>query len=151
MVIAAPPGRTGIGRRVGGWAIAAFVSFALYGAYLPLAGFEMFRPYVDQAEVWSLVALALGVLSAYLGWSVRHRVGPGVRRLMTVGSLFALLGSGAYVHYVHVLTSQLPEPAPLHVGDEAPLFSAPDFLGQTVQLDRWRGKPVVLVFYRGHW
>lgn len=37
------------------------------------------------------------------------------------------------------------------VGERAPLFALPDSAGETVRLEAYRGKPTVLVFYRGEW
>ena len=37
------------------------------------------------------------------------------------------------------------------VGAEAPGFTLPDASGKTHSLSAFRGKPAVLVFYRGYW
>jgi hypothetical protein len=38
-----------------------------------------------------------------------------------------------------------------NVGDVAPLFALPDTNNQQVALKDFRGRPLVLVFYRGEW
>jgi len=79
-----------------------------------------------------------------------------VRRRRSVGSiagaLFSASCAGFLFVYVFVLTNQLPPPdTVVAVGAEAPAFSLPDQDGSLVRLDDLRGRPVVLVFYRGFW
>jgi cytochrome oxidase Cu insertion factor (SCO1/SenC/PrrC family) len=42
-------------------------------------------------------------------------------------------------------------PVGVEVGNRAPSFSLPDTDGKAVALESYRGKSVVLVFYRGQW
>ena len=54
--------------------------------------------------------------------------------------------------YVFHLSYQIPEPTELTTGlTAAPDFVLPDQKGRSVQLSEYRGKKVILTFYRGHW
>jgi hypothetical protein len=67
---------------------------------------------------------------------------------LTLSSL--LLVAGAWFNFV---AARVPDtPTTLRVGERAPEFTLPDASGRPVSLEDYRGqKPVVLVFYRGHW
>ena len=97
-----------------------------------------------------LVFLGLGL--SVLG--VRRAFGsPGTFRkvLAAVGLAFSLLLAAVFVWYVFFFTYQMP-PGSQALG----LVDAPDFAltasdGETVRLSDYRGRKVVLVFYRGFW
>jgi cytochrome oxidase Cu insertion factor (SCO1/SenC/PrrC family) len=127
------------------------VAVGLYGVWMPMAGFERFRPFVDAAEVVSIASLLMGLASAGLTARLARHVTRGVRRALAVGTVMALVSSGAFVHYVHALSGDLPDPPPMAVGAAAPSVVAKDFLGQEFDLRSLRGKPAVVLFYRGHW
>lgn len=98
------------------------------------------------------VALAgLGLVVGATGLSGLFRR----RRLWIVGSIVFLLGGLAVVglcHYIFVLSYGLPTVAGvMGVGHEAPEFALQDHDGTTRTLGEFRGKKVVLVFFRGHW
>jgi len=61
-----------------------------------------------------------------------------------------LLVAGAWYNFVG---ARVPGgPTALRVGETAPDFTLSDAAGRPVSLASYRGqKPVVLVFYRGHW
>jgi peroxiredoxin len=44
-----------------------------------------------------------------------------------------------------------PAERALAVGEEAPLLRLRDQEGRERSLEEWRGRAVVLVFFRGHW
>jgi hypothetical protein len=149
--MAAPAARARIGPKIGLWGFTTLVALGLYGVWMPLAGFERFRPFVDAAEVVSVASLLLGLASLGLTARLARNVTRGVRRILVVGTAMALVSSGAFVHYVHSLSGDLPDPPPMAVGASSPSIVAKDFLGQAFDLESLRGGPAVVLFYRGHW
>jgi hypothetical protein len=129
--------------------------FAIVGVALVLAGvvgdfvavieFGAWLPRVRNDAVPSLIAVALGlVLSLFAVIRARRSVLAGV--LLAVSVLFAgWFGGMLYVF------SALPPVAGPAIGAAAPDFAAPDQAGKTVRLADFRGHPLLLVFYRGHW
>lgn len=93
-----------------------------------------------------VVASALGVVLAVL--ALRHE-----RRWpawVALGLTVLLLAGTAVFNFV--LTRVPAGPTVLRVGERAPDFTLPDAGGRPVTLADLRGKkPVVVVFYRGHW
>jgi hypothetical protein len=68
------------------------------------------------------------------------------------GAVFSASCAGFLFVYVFFLSNQLPPPDNvIALGAEAPAFSLPDQDGSLVRLADFRGRPVVLVFYRGFW
>lgn len=68
------------------------------------------------------------------------------------GFLLSAASAGLLTAYVYVLSNQLPDTdGVIAVGAEAPSFVLTDDTGATVDLEDFRGSPVVLVFYRGFW
>ena len=48
-----------MGARIILWGVVTLVALGLYGVWMPMAGFERFRGFVDQGEWVSSLALAL--------------------------------------------------------------------------------------------
>jgi hypothetical protein len=62
------------------------------------------------------------------------------------------LAAGALAFYIHVLSYRLPPPErALAVGSAAPPFALPDQDGRERRLEEFRGRWLVLVFFRGSW
>lgn len=143
--------RDGIGLQVALWGVVTLLGLGLYGVWMPMAGFEVFRPFVDRGEWIAPLALGLGVTSALMA----HRMAPhttrGVRRALTIGTTCALVSSLAFAHYVFVLSYDMPNGPEFAVGDAPPEIVAKDFLGDDFKLSDLRGRPAVVLFYRGHW
>ena len=61
-----------------------------------------------------------------------------------------MLVAGGWFNFV---AARVPDtPTALRVGERPPDFTLPDASGRPVSLGDYRGrKPVVIVFYRGHW
>ena len=146
-----PSSRTAVGPKIGVWGAITLGALGLYGVWMPMAGFEPFRGFVDAGETVSVVALALGLVSAGLVWRLSQHVTRAVRRMLAVGTILALVSSGAFVHYVFLLSADLPEPPRLAVGELAPPLVGQDFLGESFDGATLRGRPAVVLFYRGHW
>ena len=54
--------------------------------------------------------------------------------------------------YVHLYSSMLPSTeGVIQVGQRAPVFSLPGPDGESVGLETFLGKPLILIFYRGYW
>jgi cytochrome oxidase Cu insertion factor (SCO1/SenC/PrrC family) len=95
------------------------------------------------AAAATVVAIALSVL-AYR--QKRARV------VATASAAVATLATAAFVLAVHVVSYQLPQPPrDLAVGTVAADFVLPDEAGNSVALASMRGRPTLLVFYRGAW
>lgn len=79
-------------------------------------------------------------------------------RTTSILSLWALLacggGESSDMEFGPVDGRDLPpaDTGRVAAGDTAPDFTLPAFRGGSVTLSRFRGtRPVILVFYRGHW
>jgi hypothetical protein len=109
-----------------------------FGAWLP-------RLRNTAGANWLVVAVGL-VLS---GLAVT-RTTPG--RRLGVGVLAALnvVLAAAFAWFLYVAVAVPPASGPM-VGTAAPDFALADQAGITVRLGDFRGNPLLLVFYRGHW
>ena len=74
-----------------------------------------------------------------------------IRGAMTLGAMAALIGVGLYGTYVYSFSQTLPESDAPQEGSKAPLFSVSTPEGRTLNLESFRGGPVLLLFYRGNW
>ena len=75
-----------------------------------------------------------------------------VRSGRTVTFLLALGVVGLFNYYIFSFSAALPESAGAPAtGTTAPGFTLPDHNERPVQLADYRGKKVVLLFYRGFW
>ena len=104
----------------------------------------------------NLPLMILGVLASFAGvWvaSKRPRDSWGRRSkiaLATLGFAASLGLLSLFVWYIVDFSSRLPDPPSL-AGKAAPDFVLSSTQGDTVQLSDYRGKKILLVFYRGHW
>ncbi len=126
-------------------AFAGVVSyFEVFARFPPLRDF----PWVNLPL--TLLGLALSALGLW-----RASRAAEVYRGKVLGSLgfaFSLLLAAALVWYVFSFTYTVPPPTEATLA----LVDAPDFAlaastGDTVRLSDFRGRKVVLVFYRGFW
>jgi hypothetical protein len=130
------------------------------GMVITLAGglsyFLHFAQYPDLRDfpLLNLPLVLLGLILAAAGcWQVfRQRGGALGKTLATAGLLLTLGFAGLFSFYVFFFSYQLPEAASAPATQAmAPDFTLLDPKGQPVSLADFRGKKVVLVFYRGHW
>jgi cytochrome oxidase Cu insertion factor (SCO1/SenC/PrrC family) len=103
-------------------------------------------PFVRNHAVpnWLLVATGLG-----LSLVAVRRTAPGAwtpRVLLGVNASLAAL----FATFLYVMLS-VPGASGPTVGAAAPDFALVDQTGRTVRLTDFRGSPLLLVFYRGHW
>ena len=131
--------------------IGPLVAFAAAVSYFEVfASFPALRdfPWVNLP----LIFLGLG-LSALAVWrAFRHSDVFRGKVLAPLGFAFSLLLASALVWYVFSYSYQLPPASEATLS----LVQAPDFAlaastGETVRLSDFRGRKVVLVFYRGFW
>jgi AhpC/TSA family protein len=113
-----------------------FVVVFRFGAWLPSVR-------NDAIPNWILVALGLG-LSILAAFRAERRVVPG----LLLGLNLAMTAAFAAILYVIPI---VPPAAGPPLGAPAPAFALVDQSGKTVRLEDFRGAPVLLVFYRGHW
>jgi hypothetical protein len=99
----------------------------------------------DAIPSWLLVAfgLALSVRAVARATSGRRIVAGGLLALNV-----AVAGAFATLLYVVPVVPDARGPA---IGAAAPDFALPDQTSKTVRLADFRGQPLLLVFYRGHW
>jgi hypothetical protein len=124
-------------------AIGAVVSMSSYFTL----GYVARLPPDLRDRPWPFEAACAGfALASLLVAGASRRVGAALASLLALGTV-ALFGS-----YVHVLSYRLPPPPPeLAVGQPAPPFELPDENGRPLALASLRGRPALLVFYRGFW
>lgn len=120
---------------------------AVVGYFVVLFHFAASIPWFRNHAFPYWLAVALGgvltlraVLRAPRGRRLVPSVLLGVEGMLTV--LFAL--------FLYVVAAVPPATGPA-VGLPAPGFALPDQTGRTVRLEAFRGHPLLLVFYRGHW
>jgi uncharacterized membrane protein (UPF0136 family) len=108
------------------------------GAWLP-------RVRNDALVIWAIVAVGLVLLVRAVARAPRgRRVVPGV--LLGMGGIL----TGAFALLLYGFTAVPPATGPA-IGRPAPAFALLDQTGKTVRLEDFRGTPLLLVFYRGHW
>lgn len=103
----------------------------------------------------NLPLVALGVVFSVVGLSrAFSRAGYKLRSkaIASLGFLFSLGLGSLFCFYIFSLSYQMPSVEGVsQVTDAAPDFSLPDQSNQTVQLADFKGKNLVITFYRGHW
>lgn len=125
-------------------ALSVVVAIGAIAAYVLLLGVAAVRNHPEGYVAAFAVATALAALAVL---RARGRRWPAWLALAFSGLL--LIG-GAWFNFV---AARVPDtPTALRVGERPPDFTLPDAAGRPVSLAGYRGqKPVVLVFYRGHW
>jgi hypothetical protein len=128
-------------------AFAGFVSyFLVFAKYPALRDF----PWVNLPLV--LAAALLAVAGLAISWKAASRI----RRTFHVFGTVASLGlAGLLVLYVFVISTRMPDSSAsrsrIEIAAPAPGFTLDDAEGNPVSLSDFRGKKVVLTFYRGFW
>lgn len=128
----------------GGWLALVGVVVALggIGGYAALLRVPAVR---NHPELY-VVACTLGTLLTLLALRRSHRWPVWTALGVTV---LLLIGTAAF----DFVLARVPGGAPaVRVGERPPDFTLPDAAGRPVSLAELRGKkPVIIVFYRGHW
>ena len=126
-----------------GLALASFSLLATVGnlaVYYPkmTGNRAALRPRLEQGVMALAVALALTAIVLRPG-----AIGITIAVLAIIPSSLFLLAT---------FTSGLPnQPSTVSVGEVAPEFRATDSHGRQLHLSNFRGRPVLLKFYRGYW
>jgi hypothetical protein len=125
-------------------ALSVLVAVGAIAAYVLLLRVAVVRNHPEGYVVAFAVATALAALAVA---RARARRWPA---WLVLGLSVILLGASAWFNFV---VARIPNtPTALRVGERPPDFTLPDAGGRAVTLADYRGqKPVVLVFYRGHW
>lgn len=135
----------------------ARVGLALAGLLLGIAGvvgyfvlvfrFAGLLPGLRNSALANWIAVACGLVLSFLAVA---RAAPG-RRLVP-GVLLGLNGvvAGLFALLLYGMLAVPPADGPA-LGVRAPDFALADQTGKTVRLADFRGAPLLLVFYRGHW
>jgi hypothetical protein len=92
---------------------------------------------------WILVGLGLALSTAALV-RARRRTAPALLLLVNGGV------AAAFAALLFVITALPPATGPA-IGAPAPSFTLQDQARRPIRLEDFRGKPLLLVFYRGHW
>lgn len=131
-----------------------------FGPLLTFAGMVSYFEYFVRFPVlrdfpWVNLPLVLaGLASALVGlWvAFRRPARLWVRLAGVLAVAFAGLVGGFFLTYVFALSYDLPEVGPSdRLMIRSPEFALSDHTGSLHRLSDYRGRKVVLVFYRGHW
>ncbi len=124
--------------------VGAVSYFLIFARFPPLRDF----PWVNLPLVAAGVVLTgLGLLAAYHGGAVRRR-----RIVAPIAFGASALVAAAFVFYVFGVSYWLPAPTErARTLGTAPGFELTDHEGGLRRLADFRGKKVVLTFYRGFW
>ena len=111
-------------------------------------------PELRDFPLVNLPLVLVGLLLTGAGCLAIYRQGGGVvgKGLASLSFLMTLILAGFFNFYIFSLSYQLPVAAGApEVNAAAPAFMLSDQNGDQVNLSSYRGKKVVLVFYRGNW
>lgn len=122
--------------------------FGFLSYFLIFAKYPAFR----DLPVLNLVLVVVSVALATVG--LRSVRGANWKRkaIHSLGLLFSIGCAAMLFFYVFGISYQMPEPTTETLAlESAPDFSLTDANGQVVSLASFRGKKVVLSFFRGFW
>lgn len=132
-----PPVLAAAGLALGAIGVAGYFVVAIFlGARLPAVR-------NDALPNWILVGLGL-TLSAVAVVRARRRGLPALLLGLNISV------AAAFSAMLYVVPAMPPASGP-QIGAPAPAFALLDQSGRTVRLAAFRGAPLLLVFYRGHW
>ncbi len=101
----------------------------------------------------NLLIIGLGVAFAWKGFRAGRPQAPawrpGLRSLLFFVSLSL---SGLFVYYIFYLSYQIPPPSAVTTSLKTPAgFVLRNHQNRPVALSDFRGRPLIISFYRGHW
>ena len=136
------------------WCTACFVGTTALFFYLPMSTQPAWAQLSEDPTPLTTVFCLSAVTCVGILWVIRNRpmFQGELRRTLMVGTLASVLGVTGYGGYVYAFSQTLAvaQSAP-QVGELAPNFRVVDPEGRAWSLQLFRGSPVLLVFYRGHW
>lgn len=101
---------------------------------------------------WPMEVVALAATIATIVLTVYAYRQKRLRIVSTVSATLATLATVFFLLLVHVGSYEIPGASnEIAIGDVAPDFVLSDAKGESFSLAATRGKPVLLVFYRGAW
>jgi len=122
--------------------IAGFVGYFVlvlrFGAWFPGAR-------NNALPSWLLIAAGLALSSVAIARASRGR-----RLVASLALVLNVAVAGAFASFIYVALA-VPEAHGPAVGAPSADFALADQTGKIVQLADFKGKPLLLVFYRGHW
>ena len=136
------------------WMPLAATAIALGSGVLPygVLNFMGSMPLWLRDHPWPIELVAIGATAASLAFAVLAYRQRHARIASSVAAGLGLFATAGFVLFVHRASYELPPaPAELSIGSAAPDFTLPDEAGHPVTLSSLRGKPTLLVFYRGFW
>ncbi len=130
----------------------AFGGFALtmlgvIGYFVVVLHFAARLPQVRNDAIPNWILIEMGIVLSAFGVAT---AGAGHRRLPVVLTVLNGLVAMAFAALLYDFTLVPPASGPA-LGVAAPAFTLPDQGGRPVSLSDFRGRPLLLVFYRGHW
>jgi hypothetical protein len=123
--------------------VSYFVVALHFGAWLPRV-----RNSAQPNLTLVLVGLALSAVGVRRALTTPG--GRGGRWLAPVLASFNIVLAAAFAWILYGISAVPPVSGPA-IGASAPDFAAVDQNGRTTRLADFRGSPLLLVFYRGHW
>jgi len=125
----------------------------LIGAVSYFLYFVQFPTLRDTALLNLALVLVGLVLAGYGGCQLGRQRGRWlVKVVAATGFLASLAIASLFCFYLFVFSYQLPAATGAPAVDvSAPDFALPEQHGELVRLADFRGRKLVLVFYRGHW
>ena len=118
--------------------VSYFVVTIRFGARLP--GLRN-----DPLAMWLVVAAGVA-----LSGTAVARSRPGRRLGVSILAGLNVTLAAAFAWFLYGIAAVPPAHGP-ELGVAAPDFALPDQTGTVVRLGDFRGRPLLLVFYRGHW
>ena len=136
------------------WCFCCFIGTVCIFIYLPMSTRPSMEQLSEHPEPLTLFFGLCASASAGIVWATWRRA-PFAGRLrapLLVGTAASVLGFAGYSTYVYGFSQTLAtaEAAP-QVGAVAPDFKVTDPEGREWSMQTFRGSPVLMVFYRGHW
>ena len=124
----------------------------ILGYFLVVFRFAAWMPEVRNAAVpnWILVGIGLTLSALGMKQALARRA---THRGRVLAPLLATVNVAAAIAFAWILYAlpAVPPAAGPDLGRPAPDFALIDQEGRTVGLADFRGAPLLLVFYRGHW
>lgn len=108
------------------------------------------REWVPERPIGHQLILIGGAVLAAIGAAMGWGIDP-VAGLLSTLAFFACAGGAGF--FVYLMTwAPLPDtPIAVAVGEPIPDFSARDAAGEVRRIAQWRGRRLLLKFFRGHW
>jgi hypothetical protein len=125
----------------------ALVALGTVGYFVGVIELGAWLPDLRNRAIPSWCLITAGLLLSLVAVNRASR-GRKLVAVVVLGLSVALTGLWATMLYVRFVVPATPGPA---IGVRSADFALPDPRGRVVHLADFAGKPLLLVFYRGHW